>query len=128
MKEGFIFINDNIFSTLLAISEDEQVKGLMFQEPPTPIMTFIYAYPKVNKFWMKSTPAPLDLIFCNNNQVSQICKGIPYSTKIIGEDVPSDLVIELPAGTVKSSNIKLQDSVGLIKPTIAELKTLLSKF
>jgi uncharacterized membrane protein (UPF0127 family) len=128
MKEGFIFINNDIFSTLLAISEDEQVKGLMFQEPPTPIMTFVYAYPKVNKFWMKSTPAPLDLVFCNNNKITQIHKGIPYSTNIIGEDSNSNLVIELPAGSVKSSNIKLNDPVGLIKPTIAELKNLFLKF
>lgn len=127
MKEGFVYINNSVFNTLIALSAEEQSQGLMHVEWPPPVMSFIYATPTVNKFWMKNTPSPLDILFCHNNKISQICAGVPYSTNVIGNDMPSDLVVELPFGTVKSSNIKLGDSIGLIKPTIAELKKIIYK-
>ena len=51
MKEGFIYIDDNVYSTLFAISEEEQAKGLMYQEWPPPVMSFVYVAPKINKFF-----------------------------------------------------------------------------
>lgn len=125
MNSGYIYISDNIFSTLLAISEEEQQRGLMGQVWPPPVMTFVYSSPKVNKFWMKNTPSPLDIVFCSKGQVSQICLGEPYSTSIIGDDRFSDLVIEFPHGTVASSGIKLGHHVGVVKPTKDELKKII---
>ncbi len=121
MKNGYIYIDNTIYHSLLAISHEEQARGLMFVEPPTPIMSFIYNSPRINKFWMKSTPAPLDIVFCHNNKISQICYGKPFSTEIIGNDQESDLVIEFPYGTVNSSEIKIGQSVGLIKPSKMDL-------
>ena len=125
MNSGYIHISNNIFSTLLAISEEEQQRGLMGQVWPPPVMTFVYAAPKVNKFWMKNTPSPLDIVFCSNGKVSQICLGEPYSTSVIGDDKFSDLVIELPYGTVVSSGIKLGHHVGVVRPTADELKKII---
>lgn len=125
MNNGYIYISNNIFSTLLAISEREQQIGLMGQVWPPPVMTFVYSSPRVNKFWMKNTPSPLDIIFCSNGEVSQICFGEPHSTSIIGDDKVSDLVIEFPRGTVVSSGIKLGHYVGVVQPTTAELKKLI---
>jgi uncharacterized membrane protein (UPF0127 family) len=127
MEQGVIYFQNNVFETLLAISCDEQERGLMHIDPPMPIMTFVYDKPQINKFWMSNTRAPLDIVFCYNGEVNQICKGEPFSTKIIGEDMLSDLIIELPYGTVKSSGIKLKNKVGLIKPTIEELKRIIAK-
>lgn len=101
------------FPTLLAITSEEQELGLMYIEPPTPVMTFVYGQSRVNKYWMSNTPSSLDIIFCNNGKVSQICKGLPYSTATIGNDTPSDLVIELPAGSAKEHNLKIGDTVYL---------------
>lgn len=125
MNSGYIHISNNIFSTLLAISEEEQQYGLMGQVWPPPVMTFVYASPKINKFWMKNTPSPLDIVFCSNGQVTQICLGEPHSTAIIGDDKFSDLVIEFPRGTVVSSDIKLGHHVGVVRPTKAELKKII---
>ena len=127
MENGFIFINNNIFPTLLAISVDEQSNGLMGQEWPPPVMSFIYAEPKYNTFWMKNTPSPLDIVFCCKGEVTQIYKGEPYSTAMIGDHKLSDLIIEFPYGTVESSNIKIKHKVGLVKPTSAELKIIIAK-
>lgn len=126
MEQGYIYIHNNIFPTLLAISSDEQSKGLMYEEWPPPVMSFVYAGPQVNKFWMKNTPSPLDIVFCHNGKVSQICQGEPNSTRIVGADTYSDLVIEFPLGTVNKSGIKIGQSVGLVKPTTAELKKIIS--
>ena len=35
MEQGYIFIANNVFPSLLAISFDEQAQGLMYVEPPS---------------------------------------------------------------------------------------------
>src|ERR1035437_924397 len=127
MESGYVFIDNNIFPTLLAISTEEQAKGLMDESWPPPVMSFVYAKPTVNKFWMSNTVSPLDIIFCCDGRVSQICKGNPLSTSVIGEDQLSDLVIEFPRGTVESSDIRIGQKVGLVKPTVDELKIIIAK-
>ena len=126
MRQGYIFINNNIFPTLLAISAEEQQQGLMYVEPPAPVMSFIHSHPQINKIWMKSTPSPLDILFCHAGKISEICVGEPFSTRIIGSNLLSDLVVELPYGTVDSTKIKIGQSVGLVKPTFTELKKIIS--
>lgn len=125
MKQGYIHINDNVFPTLFAISMDEQAQGLMYQEWPPPVMAFVYASPQVNRFWMKNTPSPLDIVFCHNGKVSEICYGEPHSTMIVGSQL-SDLVIELPHGTVDSVKIKVGQAAGLVAPTLDQLKKIIS--
>src|SRR5271166_6871288 len=100
MEQGYLYIHNNIFPTLLAISADEQQKGLMYIEPPAPVMSFVYSVPGINRFWMKETPSPLDIIFCHQGKVSQICFGEPYSTSMIGDNKFSDLIVEMPYGAV----------------------------
>ena len=124
MKTGLLHINNEVYETLLALSEEEQQRGLMFQPSPTPVMTFVYTYPRVNKFWMRNTPAPLDILFCVNNKISQICYGEPFSEKAIGDNTFSDIIIELPYGTVNSSNIIVGSSVELFKPSKLDLTKL----
>lgn len=121
MEKGYIHISDNIFSTLFAISEAEQQRGLMEQQWPPPVMSFVYTYPRINKFWMHNTPSPLDIVFCHQGKVSQLHVGEPFSTEMIGDNKFSDLIIELPYGTVDKSGIKIGHSVGLVKPTSDEL-------
>ena len=115
MKSGYFFINENILPCLFAISQEEQTRGLMNVEAPVPNMLFINKIAKINKFWMKDTPSELDIIFCKNGKIVEICRGEPNSTKIVGPDSLTDLVIELPYGTAKSLNISPGDSVGVIK-------------
>jgi uncharacterized membrane protein (UPF0127 family) len=113
MDTGYICIDENIFETLVAVSEKDQSMGLMFQPEPTPVMSFVYASPKINKFWMKNTPSSLDIVFCCNGVVTEICKGEPFSTSTIGGNKLSDLIVEFPFGTVKNMNIKIGSEVVL---------------
>ena len=120
MEQGYIYLNNDIFPTLFASSQEEQERGLMYMEPPTPVMSFIYERPQINRFWMKATKAPLDIVFCCNGKVIEICYGEPHSTKIIGTKI-SDLVIELPYGTTNSIGLKLGDNAGLVKSSSKEI-------
>jgi len=125
MRSGYIHIANNIFPTLLAISQEEQSMGLMYQPFPPPIMSFVYAKPQINMMWMKNTISPLDIVFCHNGKVSEVAYGEPNSTRIIGNHLFSDLVVELPHGMAESVPIKIGQSAGLITPELKELRAML---
>lgn len=108
--------------TIIAETADEQERGLMGREWPPPAMSFVYSSPRVNRFWMKNTPSPLDIIFSLNGTVTSIHKGEPHSTRLIGDWELSDLVVELPHGTVSKMGIKVGDPIVLQK-TITDLST-----
>jgi uncharacterized membrane protein (UPF0127 family) len=115
MKKGTLSINDNIFQVDIAITSQEQQNGLMGQEYPFPIMIFPYDRLSVPKFWMKNTPSPLAIAFCKDNEIHNICYGVPNSKEILGNNDFSDLVIEFPKHYIKKYNIKIKDSFKLFK-------------
>jgi uncharacterized protein len=121
VKQGYVYLHNNVFPTLLALSNEEQQQGLMYLDPPSPVMSFVYASPQINRFWMANVKFPLDIVFCNNGKVSEICYGEPYSTRIIGDYLFSDLVVELPGGMAKDTNIKIGQTAGLISPEPKQL-------
>jgi uncharacterized membrane protein (UPF0127 family) len=111
---SYLIINSELlFSPELAISMDQQEKGLMNRTNLPDVMAFLYPEPRINKFWMKNTPMPLDIVFVYDNKVAEICTGEPQSLSIIGSDNPSDLVLEFPYGTCERLNIQVGDDVRL---------------
>ena len=127
MKSGYLYIHNSVFPTLFALSDEEQQRGLMHQAWPPPVMAFVYDHPRVNKFWMKNTPSPLDIVFCCNGKISQIHHGVPNTTDMIGENKQSDLIIELPYGTVEMDQIGIGQTVGLVAPASNELIKVIGK-
>jgi uncharacterized membrane protein (UPF0127 family) len=115
-------IKDKEFQTLVAITPEDHSTGLMYKSWPPPVMCFPYNNAAVRKFWMKNTISPLDIVFCNKGKIISICFGEPLSTKMVGPDRPSDLVIEFPAGTTKTFGFGIGDEVNLAlsKQTIAK--------
>lgn len=107
-----ISIKGQVFKTLVAITEEEHRKGLMYQKWPPPIMVFPYKRAATRRFWMKNTQTPLDIVFCRLSHVVGIFNGEPFSTKLVGPDEPSDLVVELPVGTASSLGLSVGDYVG----------------
>lgn len=114
MRKGVLIINDSKFNTLLALNENEQRIGLMHRKWPPPVMSFIYNYPSYNKFWMKDTPSPLDIVFCKNGSIHSIHEGKPYSLSPVGPDDTTDVVLEFPKGTCEKFGIKSGDEVVII--------------
>lgn len=115
MKIVILKIGKTMVPALLTETEEEQSRGLMYHEAPTPVMIFSYDKPKINMFWMKNTPAPLDIIFCKDNKVIDIKQGMPYSEKIISNYSLSDLIIEMPFGSCKDRNIGYSTTVEIIE-------------
>ena len=76
---------------------------------------------------MHNTISPLDIVFCHQGKVSQIHAGQPLSTEMIGDNKFSDLIVELPYGTVDTSGIKIGHQVGLVKPTPEELRKIIAE-
>lgn len=104
-----IQIKNSTFPILVAVEKEELSKGLMHHSWPPPAMLFIYPEPGIRSFWMKNTPSPLDILFCNDYTIQEIRRGIPNSEKIINSKYPCDMVLELPFGTCKNKNISLND-------------------
>lgn len=110
-----VLIGNHKLETMLAITAEEQEVGLMHREWPPPVMSFVYSSPRVNRFWMKKTPSPLDIVFSVNGTITQICRGEPFSTKLIGDYQLSDLVVELPYGTCEKLGVQVGDNVSLLR-------------
>lgn len=117
-----ISIKGQTFPAVVAVTASEQSRGLMYQEWPPPIMVFPYNTAGTRRFWMKNTVSPLDIIFCKSNHVIGIFRGEPMSTSLIGPKEPSDLVVELPAGTADRLGLEVGDYVGFAptKKTVAK--------
>ncbi len=108
-----ISINGIRFPTELALTEEEQCRGLKFRKELPPAMSFLYPTPRFLKFWMSETPKPLDIVFANGGRINGIYVGEPFSTKLVGGDEPADLVIEFPYGTCKQFGFKPGDDITL---------------
>ena len=115
-NKGHVVIGEETIPVVLAITSEEQQRGLMHVEKPVP-MAFTYNSPFYNKFHMKNTPAPLDLVFCYAGKVVQVFEGKPFSHDMIGNDGLSDLVLEFPYGTCASLNIGPGTPVKIIHKT-----------
>lgn len=113
------------FPIQLAISEAEQEQGLMWKLAPQP-MAFPSKSSGVRKFWMKNTPAPLDIIFCHSNQIVEIVRGEPLSLDLVGPDAPTDLVVELPAGMARQCQLEVGNFLK-IKYSLASLAKLFAE-
>lgn len=96
----------------VAVTHEEQSKGLMGVAWPPPVMAFPSS-PDYRKFWMKNTPSPLDIVFSRDGKIIHIANGIPYSTTMVGPDVQVDLVTEFPSGFVRENKIKVGDTIDL---------------
>jgi len=109
--EDFIIIKDKKIPTILAITAEEQEKGLMHCNDLPPSMSFVYSKSNINKFWMKNTPKPLDIIFCNEDKILHIAHGEPFSLQAVGPNEPTNLVIEMPYGTCLEHGFRVGDTV-----------------
>ena len=107
-----VIVGNNKFKAVFAITEEEQLRGLMWTKLPT-VMAFPFKKSKPTKFWMKNTLIPLDVLFCNKGKIIECHYGVPLSEKLFGPDAPSDLVIEMPSGYIEKNNIKIGDEVDL---------------
>lgn len=107
-----VIINDVAFEVKVAQTAREQARGLMETLEPC-VMAFPYLEPKVAKFWMKNTPTPLDIVFCRQGKIVDVCQGLPYNEERLGPNEACDLVVEFPSPMVSKCGWKIGNSIEL---------------
>ena len=98
----------------LAATEAEQERGLMHRPPLPPGrgMLFPFRLPRMASFWMKDTPAPLDLLFMRpDGTVAAILPGKPNDLTPISAGEPVSAVIEIAAGEAARLGLAAGDRI-----------------
>lgn len=118
-----IKLHDHIFTVELAITPKEKERGLGYRDTLTPDhgMLFVYDRKEQFNFWMKGMRFPLDFVWIADKTVISVDTDIqpPGSSsetlKIYSPPIPVDKVLELPAGTVKTTGIAIGDSIEILR-------------
>jgi uncharacterized membrane protein (UPF0127 family) len=100
------------FSVALAMTDEEQQKGLMHIESMADNegMLFVFEEPRDNpRFWMKNTLIPLDMLFFDErNMLVHIERNVqPHDLTLRGPDKIICSVLELNGGIAKERAIPL---------------------
>jgi len=112
-SESYVKINEIQIPVELAITEQDQVNGLMFRENLNGGMLFVYDEEKGRTFWMKNTWIPLDMVFIGaDNKITTIHHATPC------KEEPCELyqgiaqnVLELPGEFTNNNGISVGDRV-----------------
>lgn len=97
------------FRVEMAITPQEQARGLMFRTEmgPDEGMLFPYDQPRMLSFWMKNTVLSLDLIFIDEERrvINVAADAVPYSEQSIHSAAPGIAVLELNGGRARELGI-----------------------
>ncbi len=76
-------------------------------------MLFLFPQEKIQTFWMKNTPIPLDLIFIGKQRriVGIVHESVPYSTASLSVATPSQFVLEVNGGFARTHGIEVGQAV-----------------
>ena len=98
------------FSLEVADTEAKRQLGLMYRKEMAADRGMIFVFPedKIQRFWMKNTYIPLDIIFVDAKwEVVGVVNDVPPLTlEQRAVDTPSRYVIELRAGMAAAQGIK----------------------
>ncbi len=105
----------HVFNIELALTVEEQQKGLMHREkiPEDYGMLFVYTRVQDTMMWMKGTPSPLDMLFIDNDgKILWIVENAkPFDEWAISSHFPVRATLEIKGGQVAARGIKLGDIV-----------------
>lgn len=97
------------FDVYLALSYEQQKRGLMFVRDMPVTTGMLFYYPKTDYYsmWMKNTFIPLDIAFAlDNGTIVNIARHTePQSLKSIASERPVNFVLELNAGVTERLKI-----------------------
>ncbi|MFA6146421.1 MAG: DUF192 domain-containing protein [Patescibacteria group bacterium] len=116
-KLAKVCFKNNCFQTIIARTPVEMAKGLMNQHvDKNGGMLFVFKTPVSDKFWMKNTLEPLDIIWLNKNkQVIFISKNTPICENDpcpnYGTEQKSLYVLEIKGGTADQIGLNIGDKL-----------------
>jgi uncharacterized membrane protein (UPF0127 family) len=105
----------HVFAIELAVTPEQQAKGLMFRRelPEGRGMLFDFQKEQPASFWMKNTYVPLDMIFIRaDGRILRIAENtVPLSEALVTSGGPVRAVLEVIAGTARKLGIAPGDRV-----------------
>jgi len=104
------------FSYETAVTQQQQELGLSYRRnlAKNAAMLFVFPKPAIECFWMKDMNFPLDMIWLDaNKRVVHIEQNAPPSSypNSFCPIIPSQYVIEVNAGTISATGLKIGDPV-----------------
>lgn len=103
------------FSVEMAMSWEQQERGLMFRKTLAPNAGMLFDFVKEGEqaFWMKNTLIPLDMLFIKaDGTVARIAANAkPLSEESIPSYQPVRAVLEIPGGRAAELGLKAGDKV-----------------
>jgi len=103
----------------VADTPDARARGLMYRRDLAADagMLFIFPTESEQRFWMKNTPLPLDMVFIGADQkiVGIVADTRPFTTNPLGVDALSQYVLEVHGGFCASRGIATGDQVDFVR-------------
>ena len=103
------------FTVELALSDRQQMQGLMFRRSLAPDRGMLFVYPTDQPIamWMKNTYIPLDMLFLRaDGRIINIIENVPPETlDSRPSEGPARAALELPGGTAARLGIRAGDRV-----------------
>jgi uncharacterized membrane protein (UPF0127 family) len=98
------------FQAWLADTPEKQREGLMWvsqEQLGDRAMLFVFPNAEERSFWMKNTPAPLDIaFFSEDRRLLNVGRGAPHSLESVLSDGPAQFVLEVRQGTFQRLGLK----------------------
>lgn len=114
-------VGKQTYSLEVAATPKAREHGLMNRDHIGPCdgMAFFFSALAPQKFWMKNTRIPLDMLFVDaKGKVAAIVTAKPYSETPVGPDIPISSVIEIDGGRASRDGIAIGDVVHYtLRPT-----------
>lgn len=102
----------------VADTPDARAHGLMYRKDlgADAGMLFVFPTESEQRFWMKNTPLPLDMIFigANHHIVGIVADTRPFTTNPLGVDAPSEFVLEVNAGFCAKRGVTVGNAVDFV--------------
>lgn len=108
---------DTTYRVEVADTVPTQIKGLSGHAPLAADegMLFVFEGARVQSFWMQGMTFPIDIIWIRDGRVEGFVKDAPVSKGLVpavfSSEVPVNYVLEVPAGSVARTGVKVGDSV-----------------
>jgi uncharacterized membrane protein (UPF0127 family) len=107
--------NQVTFQVEVAATPEKREVGLMYRRelPADHGMLFVFPTERVNSFWMKNTPIPLDMIFISRERkiVGIVHDTVPFTLDGRSVSIPSQYVLEINGGLSRRYGFKAGDAV-----------------
>jgi hypothetical protein len=107
-----IYIKDIEFPITILRKKSELEKGLKGKNFIDGCYLFMLQDDESHSFWMKDCLVPLDIIFCDNNQIVKIFHDCPPCNENNCQHYshPGNVVLELAGGTCNQNGISEGDT------------------